>query len=211
MTSLPNILTTSRIAIIPALVGAFWLPGSLADWIPLTLFVAASLTDWLDGYLARRYGLQSELGRFLDPVADKLLVAAAILLLVATDRIQGWSVLAALVILCREILVAGLREFLAELKVRVPVTGLAKWKTAVQMTAIGFLLANDSAPSWLNAPVIGVTGLWLAALLTLYTGYDYLLAGLKHFAPPKSPRKPRSSRAAKERLPATAEPTGPVG
>lgn len=183
LNALPNILTLSRIAVIPVLVGAFWLPGALADWVPFALYAAACFTDWLDGYLARRFGQMSELGRFLDPVADKLLVAASILMVVAFDRIDNWSILAAVVILCREIMVAGLREFLAELRVTVPVTRLAKWKTGVQMLAIGFLLLHDSAPGWLNAPLVGEVGLWVAAILTLYTGYDYFLAALQHFEP----------------------------
>lgn len=178
LTSAPNLLTLSRILVIPALCGALWLPGAWGDWVPVGLFIAAGITDWADGWLARRYGLISNLGRFLDPVADKLLVAAAILMLVAFDRIEGFTVLAAGVILCREILVAGLREFLGELRVRVPVTRLAKWKTAVQMVAIGVLLGAGGAPAWLPAHEIGATGLWLAALLTIYTGYDYLRAGL---------------------------------
>ena len=187
LTDTPNLLTLSRILVIPALCGAFFLPGQWADWVPLGLFIAAGITDWADGHFARLYRQQSELGRFLDPVADKLLVAAAILMLVAFDRVQGWSVLAAAVILCREILVAGLREFLAELRVKVPVTKLAKWKTTVQMVAIGFLLAHDSAPAWLYAPTVGIAGLWLAAVLTLYTGYDYLRAGLEHMTKPPAP------------------------
>lgn len=180
LTSIPNLLTLSRIAVLPALFAAFWLPGAWSNWTSLALFIAAGVTDWADGHLARRYGQHSELGRFLDPVADKLLVATAILMLVAVDRIQGMTVLAALVILCREILVAGLREFLAEVRVKVPVTQLAKWKTTVQMFAIGFLLGGDAAFDWLPAVAIGEIGLWIAALLTLYTGYDYLRAGLRH-------------------------------
>jgi cardiolipin synthase len=180
LSSPPNLLTLSRILVIPAMCGAFWLPGAWGDWVPLALFIAAGVTDWLDGHLARRYGMMSDLGRFLDPVADKLLVAAAILMVVAFDRIGGISVLAAVIILCREILVTGLREFLAELRVRVPVSTLAKWKTTVQMVAIGFLVAGDAGPDWIDAPLIGEIGLWIAALLTLYTGYDYLQAGLRH-------------------------------
>lgn len=180
LTSIPNLLTLSRIAVLPALFAAFWLPGVWSNWTSLGLFIAAGVTDWADGHLARRYGQHSELGRFLDPVADKLLVATAILMLVAVDRIQGMSVLAALIILCREILVAGLREFLAEVRVKVPVTQMAKWKTTVQMFAIGFLLGGDAAFDWLPAAAIGEIGLWIAALLTLYTGYDYLRAGLRH-------------------------------
>ena len=180
ITSLPNLLTLSRIIAIPALVGAFFLAPPLANWVVLTLFTAAALTDWLDGYVARSRGEVSGLGRFLDPVADKLLVAATLLMLVYVDQISGLTVLPALVILCREIMVSGLREFLAELAVGVPVSKLAKWKTGVQMVAIGFVIVGEAGWSALPVVEIGTVGLWLAALLTLYTGYDYLRAGLKH-------------------------------
>jgi cardiolipin synthase len=180
ITSLPNLLTLSRIIAIPALVGAFFLAPPLANWVVLTLFTAAALTDWLDGYVARSRGEVSGLGRFLDPVADKLLVAATLLMLVYVDQISGMTVLPALVILCREIMVSGLREFLAELAVGVPVSKLAKWKTGVQMVAIGFVIVGEAGWSALPVVEIGTVGLWLAALLTLYTGYDYLRAGLKH-------------------------------
>lgn len=197
ITTVPNLLTLSRILVIPALIGAFYLPTPAMNWVTLSLFVAAGITDFLDGWFARRRGEMSELGRFLDPVADKLLVAAAILMLVAVKRIDGLTVLAAVVILCREILVAGLREFLAEIRVRVPVSRLAKWKTTVQIVAIAFLLAGDAAPSVLQAPLIGVTGLWIAALLTLYTGYDYLQAGLRHMTQEDQPPVSRPVPAAK--------------
>jgi cardiolipin synthase len=202
ITSIPNLLTLSRILVIPALIGAFYLPGAWAHWVSLGLFAAAGITDFLDGWLARRRGEMSNLGRFLDPVADKLLVAAAILMLVAFKRIDGLSILAAVVILCREILVAGLREFLAELNVRVPVSRLAKWKTAVQIIAIGFLLAGDAAAPALHVTTIGLFGLWAAALLTLYTGYDYLRAGLQHMteeAAPGPARPPAAADATAER------------
>ncbi len=180
ITSLPNLLTLSRIFAIPALVGAFFLSSPLSNWIVLGLFTAAALTDWLDGYFARSRGEVSGLGRFLDPVADKLLVAATLLMLVFVGQISGVTILPALVILCREIMVSGLREFLAEISVSVPVSRLAKWKTVVQMVAIGFLIVGDAG--WHVFPVveIGMVGIWLAALLTLYTGYDYLRAGLQH-------------------------------
>ena len=150
ITSLPNLLTLSRILAIPALVGAFFLQPPLANWIVLTLFVAAALTDWLDGYMARIRDEVSGLGRFLDPVADKLLVAATLLMLVYVGQISGVTILPALVILCREITVSALREFLAEISVSVPVSKLAKWKTAVQMVAIGFLIVGDAG--WPAAP-----------------------------------------------------------
>ena len=183
VTNLPNLLTLSRIMVIPALIGAFYLRpviGDAASWIALALFVAAGITDFLDGWVARRRGEMSNLGRFLDPVADKLLVAAAILMLVAFRDIAGWHVLAAVVILCREILVTGLREFLAELRVAVPVSRLAKWKTTVQIIAIAFLLVGDAAPAFLQIHAIGIAGIWFAAILTFYTGWDYLRAGLRH-------------------------------
>ena len=202
ITKLPNLLTLSRILVIPALVGAFFLRSPAANWIALSLFVAAAATDWLDGYLARARGEVSGFGRFLDPVADKLLVASALMMLVYTGQIAHLTILPALVILCREILVSGLREFLAELKVGLPVSRLAKWKTGVQMAAIGFLIVGDAG--WHVIPVveIGTIGLWLAALLTLYTGYDYLRAGLRHMMPEsRAVRRPglRSGHQAKQR------------
>lgn len=180
LTSLPNLLTLSRIVVIPALVAAFYLPGHLANWVTFALFVAAGITDYFDGALARRQGLTSAFGRFLDPVADKLLVAATILMLVAVDRLHDWHILPALVILCREIFVSGLREFLAELRVGMPVTKLAKWKTTAQILALSVLLVGDALGPSLYLVEIGLGLLWLAAMLTLITGYDYLRAGLKH-------------------------------
>lgn len=188
--SLPNLLTLSRILVLPAIIATFYFHTPLASWLALGLFIAAGVTDFFDGYLARTWNVQSRLGQFLDPVADKLLVATIILMLVFRDRIEGWTVLAALVILCREITVSGLREFLAEIKISVPVSKLAKWKTTVQLFAIGFLLLGDGAAPF-PAATIGTAGLWIAAVLTLYTGYDYLRAGLRHMtgepgAPPHS-------------------------
>ena len=181
-TSLPNILTYARIAAVPALVACFFLlRGDWANWLALAIFVAAGLTDILDGYVARAWKQQSLLGRMLDPIADKLLVSIAVLMLVSEGIIGGWSIWAAVVILCREILVSGLREFLAELNVGVPVTRLAKSKTAMQMVAIGILLTGPAGEKVLPGVLtIGLGCLWLSALLTLYTGYDYLKAGLSH-------------------------------
>ncbi len=180
MLNLPNILTLSRIAAIPLVVACFWLEHGWAQWLSAGLFAAACVTDWFDGYFARRYAQISRFGRFLDPIADKLLVAAALVMLVNSGQLSGIHVLAALIILAREILVSGLREFLAELRVGVPVSELAKWKTAVQMGAIAFLLLGDAVP-----PIVGQIGLvliWVAAALTLITGYDYLRTGLRHMA-----------------------------
>ncbi len=180
LATLPNILTIARIALIPALVAACYVEGPAGNWAALLIFAAAGITDYFDGYFARSRGQVSAIGRFLDPVADKLLVAAVLLVLVALDRIDGVTTMAALVILCREILVSGLREFLAEVSVSVPVSKLAKWKTALQMVALGFCLIGTAAPFDIPALDIGALGLWLAALLTLYTGYDYLRAGLRY-------------------------------
>lgn len=179
--SLPNVLTYFRIAMVPAVVAAFYIDGDVGRWLALGIFVAAGVTDFFDGYLARAWEQQSNLGRMLDPIADKLLVAAVLLALVHDGTISGISFWAALVILCREMLVSGLREFLAEVRVSVPVSKLAKWKTTIQMVAIGFLIAGTAGDKVLpNTSLIGTTLLWIAAILTLYTGYDYLRVGLRH-------------------------------
>jgi cardiolipin synthase (CMP-forming) len=180
--SLPNILTYGRIAAVPVLAGVlFFGAGEIARWLAFAIFVAACVTDWLDGYLARIWEQQSNLGRMLDPIADKLLVGATLLMLVYNGTISGWSIWAALTILSREILVSGLREFLAELNVKVHVTWLAKWKTAVQFIALAMLLAGPAAESVVpGTTTTGVVLLWIAALLTLLTGYDYLKAGIRH-------------------------------
>jgi len=193
LTSLPNLLTLSRILAIPIVVASFYVHGDYARWFACALFSAAGVTDWLDGHMARRWAQQSELGRFLDPIADKLLVAATLFMLVATDRLSSGAILPALVILCREILVSGLREYLAELRVGLPVSKLAKWKTAIQMVAIGVLIVGNAGPAFLPVAAIGEIMLWIAAILTLVTGYDYLRAGLAHMtrAPPPRHGKPQ--------------------
>ena len=184
--ALPNLLTYGRIAAVPVVVGLmYWqsiLGGGLwSRWLALAIFIAAGISDILDGYLARIWGQQSSLGRMLDPIADKLLVASCLLMLAAEGTIRGWALFAAVIILCREILVSGLREYLAELRVGVPVTRLAKWKTLGQMVAIGFLIAGDAGDVILPATTeIGITLLWLSAILTLYTGWDYMRAGLRY-------------------------------
>jgi CDP-diacylglycerol---glycerol-3-phosphate 3-phosphatidyltransferase len=192
--ALPNALTYGRIAAVPLVVAClYWqdiLQGGIwLRWVALALFIMAAVTDVLDGYFARSWGQQSSFGRMLDPIADKLLVSSCLLMLAADGTIRGWSLWAAIVILCREILVSGLREYLAELQVSVPVTRLAKWKTALQLVAVGFLLAGDAGDMLVAEAVdigfpivtlIGLSLLWLSALLTLYTGYDYFRAGLHH-------------------------------
>src|SRR3954463_4843259 len=184
--ALPNLLTYGRIVATPAVVAClYWqdvLHGALwLRWVALLIFISAGVTDILDGYFARKWGEQSAFGRMLDPIADKLLVASCLLMLAADATIRGWSLWAAIVILCREILVSGLREYLAELRVSVPVTRLAKWKTTLQLVAIGFLLAGEAGDRIVPVVTqIGLTLLWLSAMLTLYTGWDYLRAGLMH-------------------------------
>lgn len=184
--NIPNLLTYGRILAVPLIVFFFFIEGRLqssdfARWAAFSVFVLASLTDFLDGYLARIWEQISPIGRMLDPIADKLLVSACLLLLAADGTIAGWTIWAAIIILSREILVSGLREYLAELKVSVPVTQLAKWKTAVQMVAVGFLLAGPAGDKVLPYTTeAGLSLLWIAAIITLYTGWDYFRAGLKH-------------------------------
>ncbi|RMD86636.1 MAG: CDP-diacylglycerol--glycerol-3-phosphate 3-phosphatidyltransferase [Alphaproteobacteria bacterium] len=181
MSQLPNWLTLSRIFAVPLLVGAFYLEQPLGSWVAFVLFVIAGITDYLDGLLARRLGVVSALGRFLDPIADKLMVGSVLIMLVAEGWIAGVHVVAAVIILLREILVSGLREHLAEIKVSVPVTRLAKWKTMIQMVALGALVWTEGgAMVGLPAHLVGLIGLWIAAVFTLVTGYDYLRAGLRH-------------------------------
>ncbi|MFC3694769.1 CDP-diacylglycerol--glycerol-3-phosphate 3-phosphatidyltransferase [Chenggangzhangella methanolivorans] len=178
--SLPNLLTYGRIAIVPMVCACLFVGGDTARWLALALFTVAAVTDFLDGYLARIWGQSSPLGRMLDPIADKLLVSACLLMLCAINTITGWSLWAAVVILCREVLVSGLREFLAELRVSVPVTKLAKWKTTAQLVSLGFLLAGPAGDQVLpHNTEIGLALLWFSAILTLYTGYDYFRAGLR--------------------------------
>jgi CDP-diacylglycerol--glycerol-3-phosphate 3-phosphatidyltransferase len=179
--SLPNLLTYGRILAIPALVACFFVKGDWGRWLAMSIFIAAGVSDFLDGYFARAWEQQSAIGRMLDPIADKLIVSAALMMLAADQTIAGWSLWAGVIILCREILVSGLREFLGTLAVSVPVTQLAKWKTAMQMVAIGFLLAGSAGDKIFPLTTMtGITLLWISALLTLYTGYDYLLAALRH-------------------------------
>jgi cardiolipin synthase len=198
--TLANLLTLSRIGAIPILIALLYVPGPLWAWIACATFTIIGVTDWLDGWVARRWGEQSDFGRFLDPIADKLLVATVILALCAQQRIAGVMIVFALIILCREILVSGLREFLAGLKVGVPVSSLAKWKTAIQMVALGFLIVGDQGPFPIK--LIGDVGLVLAAVLTIYTGWDYLRAGLGHMdttpdAAKTSRTEPRSAKTAR--------------
>ena len=182
---IPNILTIGRIILVPIFVITFYIPGFLGDLIPFFIFLLASFTDFLDGLLARLYKEESKLGELLDPIADKIIVAAALVLLVMNDIIKNYEVIAAIIILTREIMISGLREFLARAQVSMPVTGLAKFKTFIQMFAIAILLTGESGNKIINfqdynAHTIGIILLWLSAFLTLYTGYDYVKKGMNH-------------------------------
>lgn len=183
LTSLPNILTFSRILAIPVVIALLlFVDDPAGSWLAFSAYTYACITDFFDGYLARAWHQRAAFGRFLDPIADKLLVAGVLLVLVGIDRFSGLTVVPAAVILCREILVSGLREFLAEVRVHMPVSGLAKWKTGIQMLALGFLLVGPNGPDFgpLTTTEVGIYGLWAAATLTLITGFDYLTAGLRH-------------------------------
>ena len=182
---IPNILTIGRIIIVPIFVFTFFIPGLFGDLIPFFLFVLASFTDYLDGLLARLFKEESKLGELLDPIADKILVAAALILLVMNGTIKNYEVIAAIIILTREILISGLREFLAKGKITMQVTSLSKLKTFIQMTAIAILLTGESGNKIFNfqdynAQTIGIILLWLSSFLTLYTGYDYIRKGIDH-------------------------------
>ena len=188
MLTLPNILTLSRIVAVPLLVFLLWKPGWYDYAITFGLYCLVGITDYFDGYLARAQGTVSRLGMFLDPIADKIMVAAVIVMLIARPPLQSdgipiiadWHLIPALVILLREIIVSGLREFLAEVRVGVPVSALAKWKTTLQLVALGALILGGAVPDQPWVHQVGLGSLWAAAALTLLTGYDYLRTGLKH-------------------------------
>jgi CDP-diacylglycerol--glycerol-3-phosphate 3-phosphatidyltransferase len=187
MLSLPNLLTLSRIFAVPLLVFLLWRPTPIDYAITFVLYCIVGITDYFDGYLARAWGSISRLGQFLDPIADKIMVAAVIVMLMASRKANGedpiiedWHIIPALVILLREIIVSGLREFLASLQVSVPVSALAKWKTTLQLIALGALILGGAVPDqpWVHG--VGLASLWAAAALTLITGYDYLRIGVRH-------------------------------
>ena len=178
-----------RIAVIPVLVGSFYLDDPImGSHIAFVTFALASITDFFDGYLARKHNVQSDLGTLLDPIADKFLVLASLLMLIAIGTLSGFNVVAAIIILGREILVSGLREFLANSSIKLPVTQLAKWKTTIQMVAIGFLIAGPAGPSLIpGSIVIGIVGLWAAAIITVITGYQYVALGILKMNGPDTP------------------------
>jgi len=192
---LPNLLTLARIALVPIFVAAFWLPLPAGRWIALAIFLVAAITDYADGFIARARNAESRLGQMLDPIADKLLVAAALMMLVYYDDIRDWVLVPALIILFREIMVSGMREFLASIAVHVPVSSIAKFKTAIQVAALSLLISAPAVESVFGAlHRIGIIALWAAALLTLYTGFVYVQANLAHMSGPER----KASRAAPE-------------
>jgi len=200
LTNLPNILTLSRIACIPIIVALFFIPADWAAWLACAVFGLAAMTDYFDGYLARQRAEVSAFGKLLDPIADKMLVAAVLLLLVGFGQLSGVSIIPALIILMREILVSGMREFLAGFGSKgLPVTFLAKWKTVVQMVALGFLIVGDAGPDILPVTLIGVIGIWAASVLTLITGWQYVRESASQIlaaSKDKAEAKQRSSQAA---------------
>ena len=182
---IPNILTIGRIIIVPIFVATFFLPGFFGDLIPFFLFILASFTDYLDGLLARLFKEESKLGELLDPIADKILVSTALVLLIMNGTIKNFEVIAAIIIITREIIISGLREFLAKVSISMPVSGLAKVKSFIQMFSIAILLTGDFGNKLINfqdynAQTIGIILLWLSAGLTLYTCYDYMVKGIDH-------------------------------
>jgi cardiolipin synthase len=188
--TLPNVLTLSRVAVIPLFVALFFLETTTGQWIACGVFALAAITDFFDGYIARARGQLSAFGKFLDPVADKLLIASALLMMVGFGQIAELAIIPAVIILCREIMVSGLREYLAGLSISLPVSRLAKWKTTIQMIAIGILIVGNGVhpaiPESVPVRLIGEAGLWIAAVITIITGYDYLRAGLRHMDPPSA-------------------------
>lgn len=179
--SIPNLLTYGRIAAIPLIVACLYSTDHVWLWVALGLFIAAAITDYFDGYLARAWDQQSSLGKMLDPIADKLLVGAVLIMLASNGTITGLALIPAIIILSREILVSGLREYLGQMNLSVPVSKLAKWKTTVQMIAIGVLITGPAGEAFMSGTMFaGLALLWLAALLTVWTGYDYVRAGIAH-------------------------------
>jgi cardiolipin synthase (CMP-forming) len=179
--TVPNMLTYGRIVAVPVVAALLMVGGERSRWVALGIYILAAITDFLDGYLARKWQQQSALGRMLDPIADKVLVAVVLLVLAADGILRDGHMWASIIILAREVLVSGLREFLGELRVSVPVTKIAKWKTTAQLLAIGFLIAGPAGDRFVpHTTQVGIVFLWVAAALTLYTGYDYFRAGLRH-------------------------------
>jgi cardiolipin synthase len=197
---LPNLLTFARIGLVPAFVAAFWLPLPAGRWVAFAVFVIAAITDYADGWIARKRQAESRLGQMLDPIADKLLIAAALIMLVYMDDIRGFVIIPALIILAREILVSGMREFLATIAVTVPVSSISKLKTVVQVVALAILVVAPAVEHvWGGLHQVGIIALWGAAILTIYTGFAYVQANLAHVSgeharPRREPRRPAGHR-----------------
>ena len=179
--NLSNVLTLIRIAVIPIIVICIYLKSPFFGWIAFVLFCLASITDYFDGYLARIRDEVTNFGTFLDPIADKLLVAAVLLILTSKGVISDWDTIPALIILLREITVSGLREYLAGIKISVPVSRIAKLKTLFQLCALALLILSEAIYNAYMIVYFGKVFLWIAGLLTLYTAYDYVKASIKHF------------------------------
>lgn len=193
---LPNVLTLLRIVLVPAFAAAFWIPGPEGRWVAFVIFLIAAITDYWDGWLARARDATSRLGAMLDPIADKLLISAALIMLVYKDDIRGFVIIPALVILAREILVSGMREFLATIEVQVPVTSIAKFKTVVQVVALAMLIIAPAVEGvWGGIHGAGIGALWGAAVLTIYTGFSYVQANLAHVRGPEPRRQPKPQPA----------------
>lgn len=191
---LPNLLTFARIALTPLFVAAFWLDMPVGRWVVFGLFLIAAITDYADGWVARRRNVESRLGQMLDPIADKLLIASALVMLVYTDDIRGWVIIPALIILAREILVSGMREFLATISVQVPVSSISKMKTVLQVVAIAMLIVAPAIEHvWAWVQPAGIFTLWAAAVLTIYTGFSYVQANLSHMSGEHARPRPRAA------------------
>ena len=191
---LPNLLTLARIVLTPVFVAAFWLDMPVGRWVVLGIFLIAAITDYADGWVARRRNVESRLGQMLDPIADKLLIASALVMLVYMDDIRGWVIIPALIILAREILVSGMREFLATISVQVPVSSISKFKTVLQVVAISMLIvapAIEHVWGWMHRA--GIITLWAAAVLTLYTGFSYVQVNLSHVSGEHARPRPRAA------------------
>ncbi len=185
MYSLPNLLTISRIVVIPVIFLSIYIHTAVWSMLAAVLFIIASITDYFDGYLARARNQTSAFGRLLDPIADKLLVASALIVILADNMVHPINFIPVIVILCREILVSGLREFLAEVHVGMPVTRLAKWKTGFQMTALSMILVGYMFHD------LGVVLLWVAAVLTFVTGYQYFQKSLDYVKSIEADQNPK--------------------
>jgi CDP-diacylglycerol--glycerol-3-phosphate 3-phosphatidyltransferase len=190
---LPNLLTLARIALTPVFVAAFWLDMPVGRWVVLGIFLVAAITDYADGWVARRRNVESRLGQMLDPIADKLLIASALVMLVYMDDIRGWVIIPALIILAREILVSGMREFLATISVQVPVSSISKMKTVFQVVAIAMLIVAPAVPEWTWVQRAAILTLWAAAVLTIYTGFSYVQANLSHVSGEHARPRPRAA------------------